>query len=504
MVNPNPTYYKRVVLDGTRTAFFFSSVIESNRFIADVERNADARSNARAGFNSLNAPSYIRNNTSRSWYGTSDASIVSSNISTYLFNNELDSYLQNLRSQTINVDKLDIDQVKKIQFTEQEIGIFSFDLASLGLLPVFEYYSDLLKKVVNGNFVLVKKDQDGVPLRGSDGKMIFYHVFAPKIPKHYVSFDGGMNGYYSSVLGIVVEKENLKLDEDNNQFYYPERDEIPEHIVVQRQVIEDGKKKWMTTWKKSFIYIPKVSNPLPRIDIIVSNSFAGGANASTQMIYSSMAAIALAERLSAAGINYRMVVSNPVGTINGAVRYLYPFVIAKADGEVLDKNNMSILMSDGRMIRFQGFKGDFAFQYDAGFDNGISVSSIGRPINDALSVDKQFTQEEADDINSNGGTQVSAEGNGNMYIFRNLNNLRQQGTQEFSTQEEAYNYIRQNDSPIDRVKMAYMDYLAKSTDPSDLAASKNWDSKILFSGAMSERDAINQYQKAIRSISRIK
>ena len=116
MVNPNPTYYKRVVLDGTRTAFFFPSFIESNRFIADVERNADARSNARTGFNTLNAPDYIRNKTSRSWYGTTDASIVSSNISTYLFNNELDSYLQNLRSQTINVDKLDIDQVKKIQF----------------------------------------------------------------------------------------------------------------------------------------------------------------------------------------------------------------------------------------------------------------------------------------------------------------------------------------------------------------------------------------------------
>lgn len=511
MTIANPTYFKRSVLDSDRTAFYFKSIVDYTRFLNEVDANADQRSNARRGFDMINSPSYIQDEISGSngnrWFGTRDASLITNNITDYLFNNELDTYLQNVRSATMNVDKVDLDQVKTIKFTEQEIGIFSFDLASLGLIPVFEFYSPLLKRIVNPNFVMARKDQNNVPFRDENGKIIFYHVFRAEIPKHFVEFNAGMNGYYSEVLGRVVEKSELILDQRTNGFYYPHQPEIPEHDVRQEQKLNaNGKKMWTTTWKKSFIHIPKVEKPLPRIDIIVASSFSSRVNAETEMIYSSMSAIALAERLSKAGINYRIIVSYPLETTgSGATKQVYPFVVAKQDGEALDKQSMAVLLSDGRQFRYQQFRGFIATQYDAGFDDSIDIWGIGRPINDSIFVDKQYTTEEADTINARGGQQVRAEGNGDMYIFRDLDDLRQNTSyrQEFNTQQEAYDYIKQNDLDIDRVKIAYMDYLAKSDHPEDIKASKNWGSKVLFSGALNQQQAQNEYEKAIRSITNI-
>jgi hypothetical protein len=510
MVIANPTYFKRTILDSDRTAFYFRSLVDYTRFINEVQANADQSSNARRGFDMMDDADYkedLINSKGVRWFGTTDESIITNNITDYLFNNELDTYLQNVRSSTMNVDKVDIDQVKTIKFTEQEIGIFSFDLASLGLIPVFEYYSPLLKRIVDNNFVRARKDENNKPFRDKHGKIIFYHVFRAEVPKHSVEFNNGMNGYYSEVLGRVVEKQELILDPRTNGFYYPHKAEIPEHEVRQDHKLDKrGKKMFTTTWKKSFIHIPKVEKPLPRIDIIVASSFYAGVNAETEMIYSSMAAIALAERLSKANINYRIIVAYPVQTTgSGATRQVFPFVVAKQDGEALDKQSMAVLLSDGRQFRYQQFRGFYATQYDAGFDDSIDIWGVGRPINDSIFVDKQYTQEEADKINARGGQQVSAEGNGDKYIFRDLDDLSQNTgyRQEFNTQEEAYEYIRQNGLDIDRVKIAYMDYLAMSDHPEDIKASTNWGSKVLFSGALNQQQAENEYEKAIRSITNI-
>lgn len=492
----DPSYYKRKELDADRTAFYFDGTTDYNRFIAEVEANAmaDNRSNARRGFEMLNDPNYVPNTIRRngaSKYGTTDASLVTNAISGYLFNNELDTFMQNVRDRTVSVDKVDIDQVKSIKFTEMEIGIFSFDLASLGLIPVMEYYSPLLKKIVSGNFVFAHKDANNKPLKDANGKTMFYHIFVAEIPRHVVEFDGGKNGYYSDILKRVVEKENLIFNQTTNQFIYPQTPEIPQHDVLQQQKLDaNGKKKWSTTWKKSFIHIPKVNKPLPRIDIIVASSFSWGVDAESEMIYSSMSAIALAEKLSKANVNYRIIVAYPLETSgNGSTKQIYSYVVAKKDGEALDKNKIAVLMSDGRQFRYNQFKGFYATQYDADFDSRISVDGIGRPINDSLFVDKQ----------------TENEGSGDKYIIRNLDDLSQSTrySDEYDTPQDAVVDIKANRWNIDRAKIAYMDYLATSISPEDVRASKNWDSKILFSGALTEDQATNQYESAIRKISNL-
>jgi hypothetical protein len=42
-----------------------------------------------------------------------------------------------------------------------------------------------------------------------------------------------------------------------------------------------------------------------------------------------------------------------------------------------------------------------------------------------------------------------------------------------------------------------------SDHPEDIKASTNWGSKVLFSGALNQQQAENEYEKAIRSITNI-
>lgn len=434
-MNPNPTYYKRLKLRGDRTAFMFNNLDDYNKFIEDVDKVAVG--NARYGLDRINEPDYVERRIrggGEQWYGTNDASLVQNNLTSYLFNSQLQSFLDSFRNQSINVDVIDLDQQKAIKFTEREIGIFSFDLASLGLIRVFEYYSPLLERVVSPNNVISEKNQEG--------KLIFYHVYMPYVPMHKVEYDLKMGGYYSKILKRVVTKSDLIEVVTENDVYlaFPERQEIPLHVVEQRQQLdEQGRKKFSSTFKKSFIYIPQVEKSLPRVDIIVAASYASSVNAQTQMIYSSMAAIAIAEKLSKSGVNYRIIASYPIETSGSGTRYkVYSFVTIKKEGEPLDKNKMAILLSDARQFRYQQFKGFLATQFDAGYDSNIDPTSIGYPIT----------------------------------------------------------------SDTD-VKAAYMEYLNKQDNPEDRAAAANERSKIVFNGALSEQQAIDQYNRIIREISNL-
>ena len=356
----------------------FDSLMDYNRFIEEVSNAVPANSRAKTELDSLGTNYITTTARDITKFGTTDTSLVTNNIDTYLFNNELEGFLNTLRARTVNLDVIDIDQQKAIKFTEQEIGVFSFDLASLGLIPVIEFYSSLLNKVVSGNLVKSEKK--------ANGELYFYHIYQPEIKEHIVKFNANFNGYYSKVLERVVPKDQL-VEEDKNGdiiFNYPFKPEIQKHKVEKRQQLDDkGKKKFSTTWKKSFVYMPKVEKPLPRIDIIVGSSFAWRTDARTQMIYSSMSAIAIAEKLSNSGVNYRIVAAYPVRTSRGTnPQEIYSFVTVKKEGEVLDKNKIAVLLSDGRQFRYQQFKGFITSMYDAGFDDKIS-DSIGTPISDA-------------------------------------------------------------------------------------------------------------------------
>ena len=434
-MNPNPTYYKRVKLEGNSTAFMFDNLDDYTKFIGEVER--DAIGNARVGIDRINQPDYVERSIRSNgihWYGTYDASLVRGNLSTYLFNNQLESFLDTFRNQTVNIDVIDIDQQKAIKFTEREIGIFSFDLASLGLIRVFEYYSPLLDKIVSPNLVKGEKNQDG--------QLIFYHVYMPYVPAHKVSYDLKKGGYYSEILKRVVQKTELVEVVTDEEIYlqFPERKEIPQHIVERQQQLDNkGRKKFSSTFKKSFIYIPQVEKSLPRVDIIVAASYGSNIQAENQMIYSSMAAITIAEKLSKSGVNYRIIASYPVQTSGaGTKKKVFTFVTVKKEGEPFDKNKIAVLLSDARQFRYQQFKGFLASQFDAGYDSNINSSTIGSPIYDS-----------------------------------------------------------------DSVKDAYLEYLRKQDNPDDRAAAENRNSKIVFNGALSESQAKQQYNNIITTISKL-
>jgi hypothetical protein len=435
-MNPNPKYYIRKKIASNTTAFMFDSVDSYYKFISDV--NGVAVGNARQAFDYMNTPSYLQSRINRGvmWYGTTDANKVTSNLTTYLFNNELQSFLNSFSQQNITLDIVDIDQSKAIKFTDKEIGIFSFDLASLGLIPVVEYYSPLLDNVVSPNLVVGEKNQNN--------KTIFYHVFSAFIPMHKVIFDLEKNGYFSQILKRNVPKSELieVITDDETYLAFPERQEIPKHIVQQRQQLDDnGRKKFSSTFKKSFIYIPTVEKPLPRVDIICGASYARGTNAQTEIIYSSMAAIAIAEKLSQAGVNYRIIACYACETSGrGSSKKIYPFVTLKKEGEPLDKNKIALMLSDGRQYRWQQFKAWVALQFDAGYDSNIDMSSIGNVIVN-------------DDFND--------------------------------------------------IKRAYIEYLKAQDNPEDQLAAENPKSKISFAGALSEAQARSEYNRVITEISRI-
>ena len=412
----------------------FDSLGDYNRFIDEVDKVAIGQT--RIGLDRINDPDYIERSSRRGerWFGTTDTNLIGSELTTYLFNNELESFLQTFRSQTVSIDVTDIDQNKSIKFTEQEIGVFSFDLASLGLVRVYEYYSPLLEKIVSPNLVKSEKTQDG--------KLVFYHVYVPYVPMHKVEYSVGRGGYFSDILKRVVSKSDLIEVVTENDVYlaFPERKEVQQHVVERRQQVDaNGRKKFTSTFKKSFIHIPKVEKPLPRIDIIVAASYSSEVNAKRQMIYSSMAAIAIAEKLSKSGVNYRIIASYPVETSgSGSRKKVYTFVTVKREGEPFDKNKIAILLSDARQFRYQQFKGFLASMFDAGYDDNINPITIGYPIT--------------------------------------------------------------SDS---EVKDAYMEYLMKQDNPEDRAAAMNPNSKIVFNGALSEQQAKDQYNRIIRLISKL-
>jgi len=94
---------------------------------------------------------------------------------TLLFNDQdLETETRQLSNNTIPSIDFDLEQKKQLEFTSQEIGIFSFDLASLGLIRVFEYYSPLLKRNVDANCVR--------SFKVDENKLIFYHVYVAEIP----------------------------------------------------------------------------------------------------------------------------------------------------------------------------------------------------------------------------------------------------------------------------------------------------------------------------------
>jgi hypothetical protein len=339
------------------------------------------------------------------WFGTTDLSQVTDDVTTFLFNNELSQELEAFDRRNTNIEQIDLEQKKKITFTSQEIGIFSFDLASLGLIPVVEYFSPLLNRIVSGDEVRSYKT--------GNGDVVFYHIFVAEIPQHYLKQEKGK--LFSPILNIFVNENSpyviKEIIDGKFEFIHLKVEEIPRHDVQQRQVIGDnGLPKFSSTWKKSFIYIPQIPFQLPQIDIVIQVSYNASIEARNQMFWTAVAVNAIIEKLSKSNVRFRIYAGGAISWNRIQTQVVSSFIKLKDLNEPLNVNTTAIISSDARNFRYQFFKYILTASYDLGY-NSLINSGLGRQINDAqftrnslieaLKRSKDFGSSKEDSLNPN-------------------------------------------------------------------------------------------------------
>jgi hypothetical protein len=370
--------YKTTDLDFTlagnyrKIGYFFDSLADVNKFLEDVFKSIPIGTNAytltnRFVNNSAKKRFVNSKSNKATFFGVNNDSFVDTPIDRYLNIDRVQNEVSKL-SNTISKKKfVDIDQIKRIEFTDKEVGVFSFDMASLGLVKVYEYYSPLLNRIVSANFV--KSEKTG------SGEIIFYFQGTPFVPKHEIQYVGDKGGYYSQILKRVVDKDELIQEEGQDKIvvlYYPEKEKIEKHEVERKQKVgADGKKKFASTFKKCFIEIKKVKKQLPRVDIIVPIGYAGNIT-SDQAFWNAIQVLSICEKLTRSGVIYRVIGSIATETINEENK-IYKFINLKNENQPLDPNQISIIVSDMRYYRLNGFLLKQLSQYDSGLESAMDV-----------------------------------------------------------------------------------------------------------------------------------
>lgn len=377
------------VNNATKIAYLFDSLTDVKEFSLDVYKQSMASGGR--GYNFLR--NYVDESSRRqfargnglTFYGTQDFDWVDKTLNRFFFIDQVGSEIDKLNQKIQKKDFVDIDQVKRIEFTEKEVGVFSFDLASLGLIRVYEYYSPLLKANVSPNLVKSEK--------GANGVTLYYYVGTPYIPKHEIKYVADKEGYYSEILKRRVNKEDLIIEEGVDKlvkFFYPEQLEIEKHEVDRKQATDkNGQKKFATTFKKCFIYIKRVDNTLPRIDIIVPIGYSSGITP-IQAFWNTIQILAICEKLSKSNVNYRIIgaISSNVGSSPNNVR-IYKFINLKNENQTLDPNAIALVTSDMRFYRLDGFFLKQATQYDSGFESKMYIG-ISNPITDSVEIKEAY------------------------------------------------------------------------------------------------------------------
>lgn len=392
------------IKNNSRT-ILFDSYFDYVDYINDLVPNL--RGNARTVYDSLFDETYLQGRARRNenWYGTTDFNEVKQDINTFKFNDELKRELEAFDRNNTNIEQIDLEQKKKITFTAQEIGIFSFDLASLGLIPVVEYFSPLLNRIVGGDEVRSYKT--------GNGDVVFYHIFVAEIPQHYLEQKNGK--LFSPLLNIFVNQNSpyviKEIIDGKFEFIHLKVAEIPRHDVQQRQVIGDnGLPKFSSTWKKSFIYIPQIPFQLPQIDIVIQVSYNANVQARDEMFWTSVAVNAIIEKLSKSNVRFRIYGGGATSWGRNETKVVSSFIKLKDLNDPLNANTTAIISADARNFRYQFFKYIITASYDLGYDSDINTG-LGSAINDAditkrslikaLETSKDFGSSKDDSLNAN-------------------------------------------------------------------------------------------------------
>lgn len=378
-------FKKTILTPNKKVGFFFDSLRDVEEFNEEVIKKIPVGSSAyKRAENQISPPKQkvnvqnIIKSQGEKYFGTNDADFINQSLQRYLRIDETEIEVNKLNQKATKFDFSDIDQVKRIEFTERDLGIFSFDLASLGLVRVYEYYSPLLKQIINPNYVRSEKL--------ANGQVIFYFIGQEKVDKHevdYVSISG-KGGYYSFVLKRFVDKSELIQEMSNDKItklFFPDRQEIKRHEVERRQVIDqNGKPKFATTFKKCFINIPKVKSEIPRIDIVIPLAYPS-TKTSVESFWNSVPLISICERLTQANVDYRVIGVKGLESISGN-KSVYAFINIKNEDQPLDKNQLSMVVSDMRFYRNTLWKLNQTMLFDAGFENNMS-DQMGYPIRES-------------------------------------------------------------------------------------------------------------------------
>lgn len=330
-------------------------------------------------FDDVRSIERLISNFQSEWYGTTDVSKIVEEKTSFLFAEQSKILLDELTKQTKTIDVSILNQKKNILFNDRELGIFSFDLASLGLIPVVEYYSPILKEVVNPNMVRSEK---------KDGKLEFYHIEVPFVPEHKL-IDKGTH-LFSTILGINVERDAAIVRADTNGeilLLMPQQDAVSKHQVEQRQVLnKNGSKKFSSTNKKSFIFLENVKKKLPQIDIILSVSINWKKKATTEILYNALPVVALMKVMSDNNIKFRIFYENLTGLRKNKkdenlVEYNTIVSKLKDINDPPDFNMVSIICSDSRFIRGEAFK-VLTSTFDVNNQSHLDIDRMGYPLND--------------------------------------------------------------------------------------------------------------------------
>jgi hypothetical protein len=400
--------YKRVEVRTNRNrldgvVYMYDNYYDYLDFIEEGmdEINKYPRSNAFSVKNDYFNDRYLQRMSQRqSWFGTTNLDEVTSEIRSFLMNDELSQETNNIKTNTAPQIDFDLEQKKQLEFTSQEIGIFSFDLASLGLIRVYEYYSPLLKRNVDANYVKSYKVDNN--------KLIFYHVYVAEIPEHILEQRSGK--LFSTLLNVYIDKDQaqVRTSKDGSiYFVHPFQAEIPKHDIERRQVRNsDGTLKFSSTWKKSFIYIPVQENYIPQLELFFVTSFSSGQDARNNLFWNSVLMNAVLDLLSTANVRFRVFAG--IGNQWRNNEYNLGFVKIKDINDALDPNIVAILSGDARNYRYNGFKWYLASGWESELDSAIR-SSFGTIVTDeailktalieTLKQTKDFGSSEEDTIN---------------------------------------------------------------------------------------------------------
>jgi len=298
-------------------------------------------------FFSVNGIQQTIGSKGNNWYGTRDANSVFDKPTEYLDKPLMESVFNRISNQ-IDISSTNKLEKRKMTFNDMGIGLFSFDRASQTMSYVFEYYSPSLGMLVGEENVI--KIGDNKYISKLDGK--------PLIKRHKMN-----------------ERATAKK-KAGYRFYSPVFEEYIDYVP-----------KVKTATKKVFVYFPKSVQMDDNGFKIVIVSGGNSDKSASQLLHSSMAGMKLAQALDLAG--YPVQISamyacrhNNTGDIIGTE------VIIKRFDEIFDLNLISLMGSDPRIFRHEGFKALIAASDDFGvtIPSGLGSmdDSIIQPIEDEL------------------------------------------------------------------------------------------------------------------------